>query len=160
SAVEDRDADLAVAQGLSAADIGTEVIALHDVAGPLTGSRPTDAHPAELITRDDVPVAGRCAADGVVVSVDLHAGGIAKARRDRAGGVGAEEVAGDDVVVAVELDPGAVGPVDDQTAYRAVAGDPQGRVIDVAAVQLDERRAREARLRRAVDDHRIGDDVQ
>ncbi len=118
------------------------------------------------IARDHVARRRRGAADQVAAAVRRIDALDAVGRGSGAGGVQADPVALERVVVrAADLDAGAGEAVDGQAADRAaVAAGTQHQALDAAAdvvaIELDHRRARVVGLGRAVDDHRADDGGQ
>jgi hypothetical protein len=144
------DAEVEVGDGAVAGGVRADVVALDGVV--VGAGRELDAGAA--VAGDDVAGRDGRAADEVVVGVVDEDAVAPVGERGVAGRVRADEVAGDDVAVAV-LDPQPVveEAVDDEAAHGARPGrdDEAVGVERVAAREDDEGPAGEAGLRRAVD---------
>ncbi len=137
-------------------DVGSDEVALHDVAG---ARRVLNGDAAAQVARDDVPRRGCGSADRVPGRQD-HDAVVVSSRRS-SGGIDAYPVTFDAVVgAALHDDAVAVEPVEDQAANDAVAGGDDQAVCARSRPrtgELDDRRPGETGLRRAVDRDRTGD---
>ena len=142
-----------------------DVVADHHVA---LGGRLPQLDAVRAVGRDDVLVAGGGAADRVARSADGQDDAGVDVGSRGAGGVDADPVAGEHVVVAeaglaVDLQAVVVEAVDDEAADLAVAGpeaEAGGRTRRQRAIELDDRVAGEVRLRGRIERDGVGDEAQ
>ncbi|MEZ5728890.1 MAG: hypothetical protein R3E48_13350 [Burkholderiaceae bacterium] len=154
--------------GPAVADERGAVRAQPDVVagGDMATRAVAEVEPGLTVGGDDVSIRDRAAADaGVVGELEAHAHrGVAAVQQ--AGDVGADMVAGNQMAVGgLHADAAAAESVDDQAANSAAVAtaaqfDSVDRRPGEAAVDLDDRRAGEVGLGRAVDDDEVGDDRQ
>jgi hypothetical protein len=127
------------------------------------GAGAVDRDAIVRVSRDHIPCASIRAADGVVRRIH-HVDAVVSIRpSDGARAIRPHEVALERVAPGrIQSDSVNLETADGQPADRAAAGgDAQTvRGARVDAVEFDQRRVRVTRLRRAIDDHRIGDDRQ
>ena len=157
---------------MSAGDVRADQVALHCVAG---GVGPDEADAAGVVAGNKVAI-GRCgASDHVIGAVaDKDPKFIVGGSRG-AGGVGADEVARNDITAILLQDDAAASEVSDhQPAHCTVAGGDREaarnrdsgyagtveRDLQHRIVALGQRVRARARLAVAVDDYRIGDGWQ
>jgi hypothetical protein len=135
AAFGDEEAEAGVGHGGGAISIRADVVALHHV---VRRGDAGDGDPLSAVPRDDVALRGGQAADPVVRGVRDHHAGLRVTQAGRAGGVGADEVAGNHVVRragAVHEDAAAVVTGDQVAGARGrAANGVGGGVLDPDAV--------------------------
>ena len=150
-----------IAQIPGAGDIGADEVALHHV---VPGPVPEDGHAEHAVARDEIAFSGSFTADGVAGHV-LHKDAESPvAQVSRAGDVGAQVTALDEVAAFLyQADGAPLEAVDGQPFHGRGAGlnhQSFRTCADPATVQFDQRRAGETRLAGSVENKRIGDKRQ